>query len=80
MSLSDVNLVRMKNILPHVDNVQNPEEFGPILLMTMKPNGLNLNGLSTTHSLEDFNCEIQLLISVAHTENSTHNSWPSYDL
>lgn len=78
MSPSGVNLVRMKNNLAHIDNVQNSEEFGLILfILLMKRNGINLNGSSSTHSLEDFSCEIQMLIPIAHTENSTYNSWPS---
>lgn len=37
-----------------LDSVHNTEEFGLILLlllMTVKPNGMNLNGLSSTHIL-----------------------------
>lgn len=37
-----------------LDNVSNTEELGLILLlvlMTVKPNGMNLNGLSSTHIL-----------------------------
>ncbi|KAF4798991.1 hypothetical protein TURU_058879 [Turdus rufiventris] len=38
----------------HLDNVSNSEELDLILLlvlMTVKPNGMNLNGLSSTHIL-----------------------------
>lgn len=39
-----------------LDNVSNTEEVGlllPLVLMSVKPNGMNLNGLSSTHILRE---------------------------
>lgn len=71
----------MKNNLPHVDNVQNAEEFGFILVIlltiTIKPNGLNLTSLSSMHILEDFSCEIRMLIPIVHTQELHTHQGPS---